>query len=109
MAIIMLLGFIAFIVLPSVIWLYALADIIRNDFQYLATKIVWLIVLCFFPPLGTILYFLIGRSQRITFYPVGRIVVIGIIILPVIMVVAYILFSLGQLTFLPAPPNTIQI
>ncbi len=109
MAMIMLMGFIVLIALPSVIWLYALADVIRNDFQYFSTKIVWLAVLCLFPPLGTLLYFLVGRSQRVTFYPVGRLVAFFIFIIPALMIVAYLLFSLGQLTFIPEPPKSIQI
>ena len=109
MAMLMLIGFITLVALPSVIWLYALADIIRNEFQYLHTKIVWLLVLCLFPPLGTLLYFLVGRSQRITFYPVGRLVAFCIFIVPALMIVAYLLFSLGQLTFIPEPPKSIQI
>lgn len=109
MAMIILMAFIAFIALPSVIWLYGLADVIRNDFQYFSTKITWLIVLCFFPPLGTLLYFLIGRSQRVTYYPVGRLVAFCIFIIPVLMVVAYLLFSLGHLTFFPESPETIRI
>ena len=48
MALIMLMGFIAFIALPSVVWLYALADVIRNEFRFISTKIAWLTVLCFF-------------------------------------------------------------
>jgi hypothetical protein len=109
MAMIILMGFIAFIALPSVIWLYGLTDVIRNDFQYFSTKIAWLIVLCFFPPLGTLLYFLIGRRQRVTHYPVGRLVGFCIFIIPVLMVVTYLLFSLGHLAFFPEPPETIQI
>ncbi|NVN92605.1 MAG: PLDc N-terminal domain-containing protein [Desulfuromonadales bacterium] len=109
MALFMLLGFIAVIALPSVLWLYALADVIRNDFQVILTKIVWLIVLCAFPPLGTLLYYLIGRSQRVTCYPVGRLVFIGIFVIPIVMIITYFLYSLGHLTFLPEPPNTIQI
>jgi hypothetical protein len=109
MAFIILMGFMAFIALPSVIWLYALADVIRNDFQNITTKIVWFIVICFFPPLGTILYFLVGRNQRTTNSPVGRLVVFCIFIIPVLLVVAYFLFSLGHLTFLPQPPGTIRI
>jgi len=109
MAIIMLIGFIALFALPSVIWLYALADIIRNDFQYFSTKIVWILVICVFPPLGTLLYYLIGRSQRITYFPVGRVVIFCIFIVPLLMIAAYFLFSLGHLTFLPEPPKTIQI
>ena len=109
MAFIILMGFIALIALPSVIWLYALADVTRNDFRQITTKIVWIINLCVFPPLGTILYFLIGRNQRTTNYPVGRLVAFCIFIIPVLMVVAYLLFSLGHLTFFPEPPETIRI
>ena len=106
---IMLMGFIALIALPSILWLYALADVIRNDFPFFSTKIAWIVALCFFPPLGTLLYFLIGRSQRITFHPVGRLVVICIFMLPALMILAYILYSLGHLTFFPEPPKSIQI
>jgi hypothetical protein len=109
MALMMLIGFIATIAMPSVLWLYALADVVRNDFQFFSTKIVWIIVLCFFPPLGTLLYFLIGRSQRITFYPVGRIVFIFIFVIPALMILLYLLYSFGHLTFIPEPPKEIQI
>jgi hypothetical protein len=109
MAIVILLGFIALIALPSVIWVYALADIIRNDFKHIETKIVWIINLCVFPPLGTLLYFLIGRNQRTTNYPIGRFVVLFYFIIPVLLILAYFLFSLGHLTFLPEPPETIRI
>ena len=85
MALLFLIGFIVIIALPSVLWLYALADVIINEFRSLITKFVWALFLCFFPPLGTLLYFLIGRSQRITYYPVGRVVVICILLVPVVM------------------------
>jgi hypothetical protein len=104
-----LIGFIAFIALPSVLWLYALADVARNCFKDITTKILWLIILCLFPPLGTILYFLIGRNQRITYYPVGKILVIIIFIIPALMVVTFFLFSSGHLSLVPEPPETIQI
>jgi hypothetical protein len=109
MAMIMLMGFIALIALPSVVWLYALADVIRNDFQYFYIKVVWLAVICLFPPLGTLLYFLVGRSQRVTCYPVGRLVAFCIFIVPALMIAAYLLFSSGHLTFIPEPPKSIQI
>ena len=109
MAMIMFLGFIALIALPSVLWLYALADVIINNFREFSVKIIWILVLCFFPPLGTILYFLVGRSQRTTYCPVGRFVIICILIVPILMIVAYLLYSLGHLTFIPEPPKTIQI
>jgi hypothetical protein len=110
MALLFLIGFIAIIALPSVLWLYALADVIINEFRSLITKFVWALFLCFFPPLGTLLYFLIGRNQRITYYPVGRLVVICIFLVPVAMIIAYVLYSLGHLTFImEPPPKAIQI
>jgi hypothetical protein len=109
MATFILIGFIAFIALPSILWLYALADVAINEFQYFTTKVAWLIILCIFPPLGTILYFLVGRNQRITYYPVGKILFFIIFIIPALMILGYLLFSLGYLAFLPKPPETIQI
>ncbi len=109
MATFFLIGFIAFIALPSLLWFYAVADVARNEFKDLAIKIIWLIILCLFPPLGTILYFLIGRSQRRTNYPVGRVVAFIIFIVPALMIAAYFLFSLGLLSFVPAPPETLRI
>ena len=109
MAIIIFMVFLTLIALPTVIWLYALADVIRNDFKHIATKIVWVINLCLFPPLGTILYLLIGRNQRTTFHPVGKLVVFCMVIIPLLLVIAYLLFTLGHLSFLPKPPETIRI
>lgn len=109
MATFLLLGFIAFIALPSILWLYALADVARNDFRDFALKIIWILILCVFPPLGTILYFLVGRDQRITCYPVGKLLFVIIFVIPALMILAYILFSFGHLAFLPKPPETIQI
>lgn len=109
MAILILLGFIALVALPSVLWLYALADAIINNFRTIDAKIIWVIVLCVFPPLGTLLYYLIGRDQRITYYPVGRLVFFAIFLFPLLMVIGYILYSFGHLTFMPQPPDSIQI
>lgn len=55
-----LLGFIG--LLP----LIALIDIIRNEFRGSNDKVMWVIIVLFIPFLGWLLYFLIGRSQRIT-------------------------------------------
>jgi Phospholipase_D-nuclease N-terminal len=109
-ALFFLLGFIAIIAMPSVLWLYALTDVIINEFRSLMTKFIWALFLCFFPPLGTLLYYLIGRSQRITCYPVGRVVFVCILLVPVVMIIAYLLYSLGHFTmFMEPPPKTIQI
>ena len=110
MALFFLLGFIAVIALPSVLWLYALADVIVNEFKSLTIKFVWTLFLCFFPPLGALLYYLVGRSQRITSYPVGRVVVLCLLFVPVAMIIVYLLYSLGHFTlFMEPPPKVIQI
>lgn len=118
MAMIMLIGFIALIALPSVLWLYALADATINAFKTFGVKIVWILVLCFFPPVGTVLYYLIGRSQRRTYYPVGRFVLICILIFPIIATIIFFLSSPDIETYIepspplspsPPPSKTIQI
>ncbi|UAB86289.1 PLDc_N domain-containing protein [Zunongwangia sp. SCSIO 43204] len=45
--------------------LLAIIDIIRNDFKG-NDKIVWLLVVIFFSFFGTLLYFIMGRKQRLT-------------------------------------------
>jgi len=114
MAVFMLLGFIALITLPSILWLYALADATINAFKTFGVKIIWILVLCFFPPIGTVLYYLIGRSQRRTYYPVGRFVLIFILILPIIATIAFYLSSPGPKMYMEpsapsSPSQTIQI
>jgi len=48
-------------IIPTII---ALVDILRNKFED-NNKIVWVLVVLFFNLLGAILYFIIGRKQRI--------------------------------------------
>ena len=93
MTLLMLLGVLAVITLPSILWLYAIADVVINAFNTLTLKVIWIAILCVFPPIGTLLYFLIGRSQRRTRYPVGRFVLICILLIPIIMTIAYYLHS----------------
>jgi len=111
MTLIMLLGVIAVITLPSILWLYALVDATINTFATFGIKVIWILALCFFPPIGTLLYYLIGRSQRRTFYPVGRFVLICILIFPIMMTIVYYLHSPEPRTYIEpsAPSKTIQI
>jgi Phospholipase_D-nuclease N-terminal len=46
------------------LWVIALIDILRSDFRG-NDKVVWVLVVVFFPLLGSILYFIIGRSKKI--------------------------------------------
>jgi hypothetical protein len=53
-----------FIFLPLILWIWALVDCLKSEFKG-SNKIVWVIVIIFFPVVGPILYFLIGRGQKI--------------------------------------------
>jgi hypothetical protein len=50
--------------LPLALWLIALVDILRNEFTG-NNKIVWLLTVVFVPLIGAIVYFFIGRKQRL--------------------------------------------
>jgi hypothetical protein len=46
-------------------WVIALADILRHEFQGSNEKLIWVLVVIFMPFLGSLLYFIIGRQNRI--------------------------------------------
>ena len=54
-----------FILLPSIFWIIALIHILKSDFRDTNGKIIWALVVIFLPVIGSILYFLIGKSQKI--------------------------------------------
>lgn len=54
------------ILLPAVLWIIALVNILKSNFQE-SDKIIWVLVVIFLPILGAILYFFIGKTQKITF------------------------------------------
>jgi hypothetical protein len=47
-----------------VFWLWALIDILKSEFTG-SNKIVWLLMVVFVPLIGAILYYFIGREQKI--------------------------------------------
>ncbi len=59
MVLILIVVFLGFI--PTII---ALVDILRNKFNG-NDKIIWVLVVLFFNLIGAILYFIIGRNQKI--------------------------------------------
>jgi choline-glycine betaine transporter len=67
MALIILI-FVAFFL----VWLVTIIDIVQNDFKTNADKIVWFFFVMMIPPLGIVLYCIIGRSQKIDAGPAGR-------------------------------------
>jgi hypothetical protein len=52
---------IAFFIL---LWISALADILKNNFKK-NNKIIWILVVVLIPILGSVLYYMIGRNQKI--------------------------------------------
>jgi hypothetical protein len=44
-------------------WVWSIIDVARHDFRSY-NKIIWLLLLIFIPPLGLLLYMLIGLKQR---------------------------------------------
>ncbi len=57
------------IALISVIFLiplFALIDILRNQFKDSTNKIIWALIVLLFPVLGGILYFLFGVKQKVS-------------------------------------------
>ena len=48
-----------------IIWIWALVDILKSDFKDGTNKIVWLLVVFFLYILGALLYYFIGRKQKV--------------------------------------------
>ena len=46
-------------------FIYVLIDILKSEFTNSINKIIWLILVLFTGPLGIVLYFFIGRKQKI--------------------------------------------
>jgi len=59
------LVFVLFIILlPSVLWIFALIDILKNNFKDSTNKIIWVLIVLLLPVLGSILYFIFGGQQK---------------------------------------------
>lgn len=43
----------------------AIIDIVRGEFAGRNDKLIWILVVLFLNPLGSLLYFLIGKDQRV--------------------------------------------
>lgn len=53
-----------FVVFTFVLYIYILIDILKHEFTGY-NKIIWILVLIFFPVIGAILYLVFGKSRRI--------------------------------------------
>lgn len=54
-----------FVLLPTVLWIAALVDIIKSDFKDSNNKIIWILIVILVPIIGSILYFLMAKNQKI--------------------------------------------
>lgn len=52
--------------IPFLLMVWALIDALTSNFKDSNTKLLWVLVILFVPLLGWILYFSIGRSQKLT-------------------------------------------
>jgi asparagine N-glycosylation enzyme membrane subunit Stt3 len=43
----------------------ALVNVLKSEFKDSASKLIWVIVILFMPLIGSLLYFAIGRKQRV--------------------------------------------
>ena len=53
-----------FMIFTFILYIYILIDILKHEFTGY-NKIIWILILIFFPVLGALLYLVFGRSQRI--------------------------------------------
>jgi len=53
----------------TALWIYALVDIVRSDFQGDSDKVIWLLLVVLIPFVGTVLYFAIGQNQKLSHPP----------------------------------------
>jgi hypothetical protein len=49
----------------TIVWIIAIIDIAKSEFKNANDKIVWLLMVILLPLFGVILYFILGRDQKI--------------------------------------------
>jgi hypothetical protein len=54
------------VIVPLILWIWALVDILKSNFSGSNDKLVWVLVIIFLPVLGALLYLLIGRGQKVS-------------------------------------------
>ena len=56
---------ILFIVFCLILPFVALVDIATSNFKDGVTKLLWVVVVIFAPPIGSVIYFLVGKQQKV--------------------------------------------
>ncbi|WP_186753696.1 PLDc N-terminal domain-containing protein [Echinicola salinicaeni] len=60
--------FILFSLLPLAFMVWALVDVLKSRFPEENTKLLWVIVIILLPFIGSLLYYFIGRKDKIGSY-----------------------------------------
>lgn len=45
-------------------WIISIVDVLKSDYEGNGTKVTWMVLLLLLPPIGTILYQIIGTKQK---------------------------------------------
>lgn len=53
------------ILLTLLLPILAVISLLRSEYRDSTTKLIWLIIILFVPLAGSVLYFIIGRKQRV--------------------------------------------
>lgn len=57
--------FVIFFLLVTILCIVALVDILRSEFRGY-NKLIWLLVVTIFPLVGSLVYFVFGRKQKVS-------------------------------------------
>ena len=52
-------------IIPLFLWLIAIFDLLKREFEDSTNKIVWALIILLIPFLGSILYFIIGKKSGV--------------------------------------------
>ena len=52
-------------IVPLILGLICLVDIIRSEFKGNSTKLIWVLIVLFAPVLGSLIYLLFGKGQKV--------------------------------------------
>ena len=55
----------AFVLTSIGLWIYTIVDIVKSKFQDETTKIIWVLVVLLMGILGSLIYWIFGRSGRV--------------------------------------------
>ncbi|MDD2887646.1 MAG: PLDc N-terminal domain-containing protein [Aliarcobacter sp.] len=47
------------------LFIYALVDILKSEFENSINKVIWLLLIIFMGPIGVVLYLIIGKKQKV--------------------------------------------